>query len=95
MTTEEKEKALESLGPGWELSFNNTRLKRSFSFPDFKEALELVNLISFYSEEVNHHPEIHFGYGHMELEIWTHTINDLSVQDFSFAEKVDQLSTTT
>ncbi len=95
MTLEDKENALKALGPGWELSFNNTRLKRSFSFPGFKEALDLVNLISFYAEEVNHHPEIHFGFGHMELEIWTHTENDLRQKDFDFAQKVDQLSTTT
>ena len=88
----DKEKSLSLLNPAWELSFNNTRLRRSFTFCDFKSSLGLANAISIYAEEVNHHPEIHFGWGHLEVEIWTHTENDVLPQDFSFAEKVDELS---
>lgn len=90
-----KEAQLSQLGPGWELTYNQTRLHRSFSFKNYKEAWELVNLISVYAEDINHHPEIHFGWGHLEVEIWTHTENDVTEQDFEFAKKVDQLSMTT
>jgi 4a-hydroxytetrahydrobiopterin dehydratase len=90
-----KESLLNELNPGWELTYNNTRLLRSFSFKNYKEAWDLVNKISEYAEAVNHHPELRFGWGHLEVEIWTHTENDLSEQDFDFAKKVDQLSMTT
>ena len=95
MTNAEKEQKLSALGPGWELTYNKTRLQRSFTFKNFLEALELVNLISFYAEEINHHPELHFGWGHLEIEIWTHTDSDVRQLDFDFAAKVDQFSKTT
>ena len=91
MDIADKEKRLLSLNSAWELTTSNTRLRRSFKFNDFKSALELVNNISIYAEEVNHHPEIHFGWGHLEVEIWTHTNNDVLAQDFDFAKKMDEL----
>lgn len=76
---------------GWELD-ESGHLSRSWKTTDFRHALELVNRISEIAESENHHPEIRFGWGHVEVELWTHAIGGLSENDFILAARIDQVS---
>jgi 4a-hydroxytetrahydrobiopterin dehydratase len=76
--------------PEWEV-VGDHHLRRSFRFKNFREALSFVNRVGELAEEQGHHPEIHFGWGHAELEVWTHKIDGLTESDFVFAAKVDTL----
>ncbi len=82
--------ALASQTPEWNL-VEEHHLSRSFKFKNFREAMEFVNRVGELAEEQGHHPEIHFGWGHVELEVWTHKIDGLTESDFVFAAKVDAL----
>lgn len=95
MKTEEKNELLKGLNPDWDFSFNKTRIKRSFSLPDFISSIRLLEKITPLAQELNHHPEITLGWGHLSIELWTHTANDLSVLDFELARRIDQASLTT
>jgi 4a-hydroxytetrahydrobiopterin dehydratase len=90
LNIEEKKTFKENLDPLWELTSNNTRLSRNFKFKNFKKALEFTNEVGRIAEEEKHHPEIHLGWGHCNLEIWTHTNNDLVENDFILAAKIDE-----
>lgn len=76
--------------PEWEVVADH-HLRRGFRFKNFREALDFVNSVGELAEEQGHHPEIHFGWGHVELEVWTHKIDGLTQSDFVFAAKVDRL----
>ena len=76
--------------PDWEV-VEDHHLRRAFKFKNFREALDFVNNVGELAEEQGHHPELHFGWGHVELEVWTHKINGLTQSDFVFAAKVDRL----
>lgn len=76
--------------PDWEV-VEDHHLRRTFKFKNFREALDFVNRVGELAEEQGHHPELHFGWGHVELEIWTHKIDGLTQSDFVFAAKVDRL----
>ncbi len=76
--------------PDWEI-VEDHHLRRAFRFKNFREALDFVNNVGELAEEQGHHPELHFGWGHVELEVWTHKIDGLTQSDFVFAAKVDQL----
>jgi 4a-hydroxytetrahydrobiopterin dehydratase len=95
MNEADKNEFLKKLNLDWDFSFNKTRIKRSFSFPDFLSAIKLLEKITPIAEELNHHPEVQLGWGHLDLEIWTHTDNDLTVLDFELALRIDQASLTT
>lgn len=82
----------QEISPEWELTHNKTRLKRTLKFKDFKKPFELVKKIGEMAEKQWHHPELSFGWGHLEIEIWTHKINALVESDFIFAAKVDELT---
>lgn len=66
-------------------------LVRSFAFPDFKSALELVNRVGAVAEAEGHHPNVSLGWGRVELEFWTHDAGGLTRADFVLAAKCDRL----
>lgn len=88
---EQKLDLLRQLHGDWQLSHNQTRLRRTYKFSNYADPYELVKSISDLAEKQWHHPEIQFGWGHLEIEIWTHKIGDLVESDFILAAKVDQL----
>jgi 4a-hydroxytetrahydrobiopterin dehydratase len=53
--------------------------------------LGFVNKVGELAEEQGHHPDIYFGWGRVEVTVWTHKINGLTESDFIFAAKVDRL----
>lgn len=75
---------------GWEV-VNEHHLKKEYKFPDFAAALELVNDIGKLAETQGHHPDICFGWGRVEIVIFTHAIDGLSESDFILAAKIDKL----
>lgn len=76
--------------PEWQLSDDARRIRREFKFRNFAEAQAFVNKVGDLAEEQGHHPEISFGWGHAEVEIWTHKIGGLHENDFILAAKIDQ-----
>jgi 4a-hydroxytetrahydrobiopterin dehydratase len=48
--------------------------------------------VSNISEEENHHPDLKFGWGYAEVNIFTHKINGLTLSDFILASKIDLCS---
>ena len=77
---------------GWSLNEEVNRLKKSFKFDDFDKAMGLAVLIGKMADEQWHHPELHVGFGHLEVEVWTHKIDGLVESDFIFCAKADEIS---
>lgn len=90
LSKEEKSRFLTLLGNGWALNSDESRLKKNFQFKNFKNALEFTNGVGQIAEEQKHHPEIHLGWGHCEIETWTHTNNNLLENDFILAAKIEE-----
>lgn len=67
------------------------KLYRKFEFTDFVKALDFTNKIGKIAEEEGHHPEIALGWGHVDVEWWTHKIKGLHNNDFIMAAKTDAL----
>lgn len=90
LSLEDKLRFLKDLGREWQLTHDNSHLTRDFKFKNFKKALEFTNEVGRIAEEENHHPEIHLGWGHCDIEIWTHTNQNLLENDFILASKINQ-----
>jgi 4a-hydroxytetrahydrobiopterin dehydratase len=87
----EELEALAARVPRWEV-VEGHRLRRRFRFGDFRGAWAFVDRIGELAEDQGHHPDIRFGWGYAEVEVWTHKINGLTESDFVFAAKVDRLA---
>ena len=70
---------------------NPHKLKKKFSFKNFKEAMDFVNAIAEIAEQECHHPDIYIVYNKVDIELYTHAVNGLSESDFIMAAKIDDL----
>jgi 4a-hydroxytetrahydrobiopterin dehydratase len=77
------------LGEQWKV-VEGHHLRREFTFPDFRQALDFTNRIGEIAEKEGHHPDIHLAWGRVAVEIWTHKIDGLTESDFILAAKIDR-----
>ncbi len=80
----------DELDPHWEI-VDNHHLYQKLRFKNFLDALNYSNKVAAIAEQENHHPNISFTWGEVELKIYTHARNGLSRSDFILASKIDQL----
>ena len=78
------------LGGDWKL-VNQHHLEREYKFKDFAQALKFTNKVGALAEHESHHPDFYLAWGQVKLTLWTHKIDGLTVNDFMFATKVNQL----
>lgn len=83
--------ALQAELPGWDVK-SSSYLYRKLQFPDFKTALAWVNSASSICEEQGHHANFGFGWGYVDVEIFTHKINGLTRADAVLAAKLDAIA---
>lgn len=78
--------------PDWQLisEAGEKHLKRTFKFPDFKQALEFTNAVGEAAEAEGHHPVITLTWGEATVLWWTHAINGLHKNDFVMAARSDR-----
>ena len=66
------------------------RLMGEFEFTDFSAAKAFVDEISMLSEDANHHPEIHFGWGYVVIELYTHDKEKITEKDLALAHSINE-----
>jgi 4a-hydroxytetrahydrobiopterin dehydratase len=74
---------------GWGLA--DGAIAKTFSFKNHYQTLAFVNAAAWISHREDHHPDMTVGYNTCRVAYTTHAINDLSVNDFICAAKVDKL----
>lgn len=82
---------LKEIHSDWTLTHEDTRIRRSVNLREMAEPMKIANIIAKLADEQWHHPELTIGFGHLDIEIWTHKINGLVESDFIFASKVDDI----
>src|ERR1035438_7690093 len=75
---------------GWQV-VDQHHLWKSFTFQDFKTALEFVNQVGALAEAEGHHPDLFLAWGKVDIKIWTHKIDGLTESDFILAAKLEQI----
>jgi 4a-hydroxytetrahydrobiopterin dehydratase len=76
--------------PDW--SIERGRLCRDVRLRNFKQALALVNRIGAVAEAENHHPDITIHrWNRVRIELYTHSVEGLSINDFILAAKITSL----
>jgi 4a-hydroxytetrahydrobiopterin dehydratase len=65
-------------------------LVRTFKTPDFLTAFNLVSALVGPSEELNHHPDLAFGWGYVRITLTTHDAGGITELDWRLAEAIDE-----
>lgn len=77
------------LDPAWEIV--EATLRRSFRLPDFAAAFTLATAIALLAEREGHHPDLHLGWGFLQVRLSTHAAGGLTRNDFVMAAKIDEI----
>lgn len=68
------------------------RLDKSWKFTNFAKAIEFINSVAKLAEKEGHHPDIHLiNYRDVVISLHTHSVNDLTINDFILAAKIDEI----
>ena len=89
LNREEVAKYLSVLTTKWIVD-DDKKIERKFKFKDFKEAVEFVNNVADIAESEGHHPDIGINYNIVKIELTTHAIKGLSMNDFIIAAKIEK-----
>lgn len=82
--------------PEWDLVEEDgvKKLRRTFDFSNFVEALDFTNAVGQAAEQEGHHPVITLTWGRTTVTWYTHKIKGLHENDFIMAAKTDELKVT-
>lgn len=86
---------LSLLNSDWKVIDNSnhaSQIQRRFEFKNFKQTIFFMNAIAFICEQECHHPDIKLGYNYCEVNLSTHDIGSISINDFICAAKIDKLA---
>lgn len=77
---------------GWVILDGPDRISKSWKVTNFVAGMDFLNRVTELAEDEAHHPDVHLvGYRNVTIDIWTHAIGGLSLNDFILAAKIDQL----
>lgn len=73
---------------GW--SYAEDKIAVTYQFSDFREAISFIVRLSFYAEEMNHHPELENVYNTVSIALTTHDAGGkVTEMDVELATKID------
>ena len=77
---------------GWTILADPDRITKSWTVKNFVAGMAFFEEVMKLAESEGHHPDLHLvGYRNVTIDIWTHAIDGLSLNDFILAAKIDQL----
>ena len=91
LTEVEYAEYLEEIDGGVWSVVNEHHLEGTYTFEDFRDALEFTYEVGELAEEEWHHPDIHLQWGEVTIEMWTHKIDGLHKTDFIMAARMDRM----
>jgi putative nucleotidyltransferase with HDIG domain len=68
-------------------------LTRTFSFPNFVEALAFVQSLGLEAEQKQHHPDLDIRYSKVTVSLVTHDAGGITTKDIALAQTADSLAT--
>lgn len=90
LSTADIEKALDDL-PGW--TYEDDKIKKSYEFSDFRAAISFIVRISFYAEEMMHHPELENVYNTVSIALTTHDAGGkVTEMDLELASEIESIA---
>jgi 4a-hydroxytetrahydrobiopterin dehydratase len=77
---------------GWELVRQGTHLiRKEVRFKKYLNGIGFVSIVGALADAEDHHPDMHVFYKKVVVELSTHDVGGLSINDFILAAKIDKL----
>jgi len=82
------ENELNKLSDKWSIS--DKFLISNYEFKNFNDTLSFMNKVGVKCEEMDHHPKWTNVYNRLEIELFTHDKDGLTMKDFDLATFMDK-----
>lgn len=76
----------------WSYSKEKKTITKTFKFKNYYQTIAFVNAIAWIANQAGHHPDLEVSYNRCIVYLTTHSIQQLSENDFICAAKIDKLS---
>ena len=73
----------------WQTKDN--KLFNEYKFNDYNQALNFVIEVSKLADNHNHHPDISFGWGYVQIYLYSHDKNAITQRDHQLADAISSL----
>jgi 4a-hydroxytetrahydrobiopterin dehydratase len=90
LTEKEVSDFKKQISSDWKV-IDNSKISKEFMFVNYRHTIDFVNKVAEIAESEGHHPVLHIFFGRAVVELWTHSVNGLSENDFILAAKIDKL----
>lgn len=76
----------------WQYDARQKALHRHWTFAHFHDVMAFINAVAWIAHQADHHPDVTFSYNTCTISFQTHTVNDVSRNDFICAAKINALT---
>jgi 4a-hydroxytetrahydrobiopterin dehydratase len=73
---------------GW--VYQDERIFKTYKFADYETVLKLVNSVAMMAENLDHHPDITFGFGYATFSLTSHEDGGVTVKDIALAGEIEK-----
>jgi 4a-hydroxytetrahydrobiopterin dehydratase len=63
-----------------------------FSTADFRSAVQLLDAVAVVADELNHHPDVRLGWGHVEFALNSHDVGGVTGRDVELARRISAIA---
>jgi 4a-hydroxytetrahydrobiopterin dehydratase len=74
---------------GWSVVKGN--LHRMFEFKDFTQAFGFMKRVAVAADKMDHHPDWSNAYNKVTVDLSTHSVGGLTMNDFALAGKIQKI----
>lgn len=75
----------------WAIKENPSRFHRKFKFKDHNKFLRFINALLEYEGKVKHNAKIIIGYPEVIIQVWTHSLEDITDMDREYIKEVEYI----
>lgn len=86
--SKEIHKIIESKIPEWKIIDNKLQLE--LKTKNWSESMAIANLVSFFAEKYDHHPDLVIKYSSVIISYFTHTSGEITDKDIKLAQLIDK-----
>lgn len=75
--------------PEWER--DGVRIRKTYIYPSFRDAVDFVNRVAGVAEKFNHHPDIEISFKKVTIKLWTHKCHAITRADVVVAGEIEKV----
>jgi 4a-hydroxytetrahydrobiopterin dehydratase len=89
LTEAEIAAARAELAPEW--TIDDGHLRRHITTTSFADAFAMTTHIALIAQREDHHPDLHVGWGAVDIDLTTHVAGGLTKNDVILAARIDRV----